>query len=123
MRDGFAPPGPTLLPLENRMGRGQDTYTGRTSQLLDRIGPVGQFGENIIYFLVLAQAMENKHCTHNCFRPPFLFVKCLLSTGPTPSSWQGCSLGFPLGFALGKSFGAALPALGKPRPSLLFYLD
>ena len=25
--------------------------------------------------------------------------------------------------ALGKSLGAALPALGKPRPSLLFYLD
>ena len=35
----------------------------------------------------------------------------------------GCSLGIPSGFALGKSLGAALPALGKPHPSLLFYLD
>ena len=32
--------------------------------------------------------------------------------------WQGCSSGFPSGFAL-----AALSALGKPRPSLLFYFD
>ena len=31
--------------------------------------------------------------------------------------------GFPSGFAPGKSLGAALPALGKPRLSLLFYLD
>ena len=37
--------------------------------------------------------------------------------------WQSWSSGFPLGFALGKSLGAALPVLGKPRPSLLFYLD
>ena len=27
------------------------------------------------------------------------------------------------GPVLGKSLGAALPALGKPRPSLLFYTD
>ena len=39
------------------------------------------------------------------------------------SGWQGCSSGFPSGFALGKSLGAALPALGKPPPSLLFYSD
>ena len=39
------------------------------------------------------------------------------------SGWQGCSSGFPSGFPFGKSLGAALPALGKPRPSLLFYLD
>ena len=32
-------------------------------------------------------------------------------------------LGFPSGFDLGESLGATLPALGKPRPSLLFYLD
>ena len=36
--------------------------------------------------------------------------------GPRPS-------GFPSGFAFGKSLGAALPALGKPPSSLLFYLD
>ena len=49
----------------------------------------------------------------------------------SPSSWAVVSLldwavvssGFPSGFALRKSLGAALPALGKPRPSLLFYLD
>ena len=29
--------------------------------------------------------------------------------------------GFPSGFAFGKSLGAALPALGKPRPSRPFY--
>ena len=39
------------------------------------------------------------------------------------SGWQGCSSGFPMGFALWKSLRAAPPALGKPRPSLLFYLD
>ena len=44
MGDGFSPLGPPLLPWENRMGRGQSR--GQTSQLLDRIGPVGQFGEN-----------------------------------------------------------------------------
>ena len=37
--------------------------------------------------------------------------------------WQGCSEGFPEGEARGKSWGAALPAPGKPRPSRLFYLD
>ena len=37
--------------------------------------------------------------------------------------WQGYSLGFTSGFALGKSLRAALPALVKPRPSLLFHLD
>ena len=37
--------------------------------------------------------------------------------------WQGCSEGFPNGEAWGKSRGAALPARGKPHPSLLFYLD
>ena len=37
--------------------------------------------------------------------------------------WQGCSSGFPLAFALVKSLGAALPALGKTRASLFFYLD
>ena len=37
--------------------------------------------------------------------------------------WQGCSSRFPSGFALGKSLGAALPSLGKPRPSLVLYLD
>ena len=30
---------------------------------------------------------------------------------------------YPSGFALGKSLGAALPGLGKPRPSLLFCMD
>ena len=44
--DSFAPLGPPLLPWENRIESGQDTYTGQTSGLLDRIGPVGQFGEN-----------------------------------------------------------------------------
>ena len=33
------------------------------------------------------------------------------------------SSGFPMGFALGKFLGAAMPALGKHNPSLLFYLD
>ena len=37
--------------------------------------------------------------------------------------WQGCSSGFPSGLALGNSLRAALPALGKPRPSQLFYSD
>ena len=32
-------------------------------------------------------------------------------------------LGISSGFALGKSIGAALPALGRPDPSLLFYSD
>ena len=36
---------------------------------------------------------------------------------------QGCSEGFPEGEDRGKSKGAALPALGKPRPSRLFYSD
>ena len=46
--DGFAPLGPPLLPWENRMGRGQTTNdNGRTSRLLDRIGPVGRFGEKV----------------------------------------------------------------------------
>ena len=36
---------------------------------------------------------------------------------------QGCSEGFPEGEARGKSRGAALPALGKPRPTRLFYWD
>ena len=31
--------------------------------------------------------------------------------------------GLLLGISLGKSLRAALPAFGKPRPSLLFYLD
>ena len=35
--------------------------------------------------------------------------------------WQGCSEEFPEGEAQGKSQGAALPARGKPHPSLLFY--
>ena len=35
----------------------------------------------------------------------------------------GLLLGISHCFDLGKSLGAALPALGKPRPSLLFYLD
>ena len=67
--------------------------------------------------------------------------------GVFSSGWQGYSSGFPLGFALKKSLGAALgkslgaalgkslgavlgkslrvalPALGKLRPPLLFYLD
>ena len=38
-------------------------------------------------------------------------------------SWKGCSEGFPEGEAQGKSRGAALPALGKPRPFRLFYLE
>ena len=37
--------------------------------------------------------------------------------------WQGCSEGFPEGKAQGKSWGAALLAQGKPRPSWHFYLD
>ena len=37
--------------------------------------------------------------------------------------WQGYSEGFPEGKARGKSPGTALPVQGKPRPSLLFYLD
>ena len=35
----------------------------------------------------------------------------------------GCSLGFPSSFAIAKSIGTALPALGKSCPCLLFYLD
>ena len=38
------------------------------------------------------------------------------------SGWPGCSEGFSSGFDLGKSLRAALPALEKPRSSLLFYL-
>ena len=37
--------------------------------------------------------------------------------------WQRCSEGFPKGKVWGKSWGAALPAQRKPRPSPLFYLD
>ena len=37
--------------------------------------------------------------------------------------WQGYSLGFSSGSSLRKSLRTALPALIKPRPSLLFYLD
>ena len=51
MRGGLAPPGPPLLPCENHIERGQQmttTHNGRTSQLLDRIDPVGLFGENDI---------------------------------------------------------------------------
>ena len=36
---------------------------------------------------------------------------------------QGCSKGFHEGEARGKSWGAALPAQGKPCPSRLFYSD
>ena len=39
------------------------------------------------------------------------------------SGRQGCSSEFTSVFALGKSLGTALPPLGKPHPSLLFYLD
>ena len=39
------------------------------------------------------------------------------------SGWQSWSLAFPSSFSLGKSLGAALPALGKPCLSFLFYLD
>ena len=39
------------------------------------------------------------------------------------NGWQGCSKGFPEGKAQKKSWGAALWAWGKPRPSRLFYLD
>ena len=35
--------------------------------------------------------------------------------------WQGCSLGVPSYFSLGKSLRAALPALGKPCLSLLLF--
>ena len=35
--------------------------------------------------------------------------------------WQGCFEVFPKGKARGKSWGAALPARGKPSPSRLFY--
>ena len=46
MGDSFAPLGPLLLHWENLMGRGKQTTRKRTtSRLLDRIGPVGQFGE------------------------------------------------------------------------------
>ena len=50
---------------------------------------------------------------------------CVKESGRTgfSSGWQGCSSGFPSGFTLWKSLGAALSAVGKPRPSLLFYLD
>ena len=41
--DSFAPLGPPLLPWENRLGRGH--IHRQTFRLLDRIGPVGQFGE------------------------------------------------------------------------------
>ena len=51
-----------------------------------------------------------------------IWVKKSEGTGFS-SGWQGYSLGFLLGFALRKSLGAALTALRKPRPSLLFYLD
>ena len=37
--------------------------------------------------------------------------------------WPGCSSGFPSGFTLGKSRGAALAALRKPGHSLLSYSD
>ena len=37
--------------------------------------------------------------------------------------WQSCTEGFPKGEAQGKSWGAAMPARGKPRPSRLFYFD
>ena len=49
MIGGLAPPGPPLLPWENHIEGGQEmrtTHNGRTSQLLDRINPVGIFGEN-----------------------------------------------------------------------------
>ena len=49
-----------------------------------------------------------------CAAGPPVFILCLY-TVPLE--------GFPSVFALGKSLEAALPALGKPRPSLLFYLD
>ena len=52
---------------------------------------------------------------------PVHFRSKLGETGLS-SGWQGCSPEFPGGFALGKSLRAALQALGKPRPSLLFYL-
>ena len=51
MRGAFAPLGPLLLPWENHMGRGQSPHKvpshGQTLQLLDQIGPLGQFGENL----------------------------------------------------------------------------
>ena len=58
--DSFAPLGPPLLPWENSMGRGQQQINDNTQtlQLLDRIGPVGQFGENMMavqYSTVLEQ--------------------------------------------------------------------
>ena len=46
--ESFTPLGPPLLLWENRMRRGQQTTRGQTLQLLDRIGPMGRFGENII---------------------------------------------------------------------------
>ena len=34
---------------------------------------------------------------HNCFGPPLLFVDCLLSTGPTPSSFYHLvEMGLPI---------------------------
>ena len=38
-------------------------------------------------------------------------------------SWQGCSEGFPEGKARGKSWGASLPAWGKPCSPWLFLSD
>ena len=52
MADGFVPLGPPLLPRENHMGSGQHTTThGQTLQLLDRISPVGRFGENLYDYI------------------------------------------------------------------------
>ena len=49
MSGAFASLGPPLLPWENHMGRGQSPHKvpshGKTLRLLDRIGPVGRFGE------------------------------------------------------------------------------
>ena len=51
-----------------------------------------------------------------------MWVKESGSTGFS-LGWQGSSLRFPSAFNVGKSLEAALPALGKPVFSLLFYLD
>ena len=44
VKASFAPLGPPLLPWENCMEMGQQS-PGQTLQLLDQVGPVGQFGE------------------------------------------------------------------------------
>ena len=47
-----------LLLWENRIGRGQHT-NGRTLRLLDQIGPVGRFSENISGLISVGEYLQS----------------------------------------------------------------